>query len=220
MEHSNKTQNQSSEKQKVEQKKSKKERNKNNKKQNNPEQKIKEPSNQQKFEQANNLMSQRNYIKAEEIYLQLYNNSSAMSNQFLINLYNQLTLCYYNQMKYKKAVEIASTIILKYDNKNKKAYLIILNILYDLGEINKAFELEEKIFSLYKKPKDLEIFKNIFNLINLGKKEEDNKIERNIHFNRQKVILSFLNNGWLKWSIATSCLIFGGIIISKYLYKK
>ena len=44
--------------------------------------------------------------------------------------------------------------------------------------------------------------------------------ERNIHFNRQKIILSFLNNGWLKWSIATSCLIFGGIIISKYLYKK
>ena len=219
MESNNKNVNVFFEKQKSENKKSKKDL-KNNKRQNNQEPKIKEPSIQQKFEQANNLMIQRNYIKAEEIYLKLYNNSSTISNQFSINLYNQLALCYYNQIKFKKAVEIASTIILKYDNKNKKAYLLILKVLYDLGEINKAYELEEKIISLYKRPKDLEIFKNMFHLINLGKKEEENKIERDIYFKRQKIIMSILNNGWLKWTLATSTLVLGGFLITKFLYRK
>ena len=95
-----------------------------------------------------------------------------------------------------------------------------MKVLYDLGEINKAYELEEKIISLYKRPKDLEIFKNMFHLINLGKKEEENKIERDIYFKRQKIIMSILNNGWLKWTLATSTLVLGGFLISKFLYRK
>ena len=181
--------------------------------------KQKEPSNQQKIEEANNQMQNMNYEKAEEIYKSLYESCKNYSNQFVINLLNNCALCLYHQRKFEEAAQIASKIIFEYDNKNKRAYLMLLKILYAIKEYKKATELIEKLSTIFKKPKDFELFKGIIYKINCAiSEEEDNKL-RDIYYNKQKKVVDFLNNKWLHLSLCTLGTFIGGFALYKMIKK-
>ena len=105
--------------------------------------------------------------------------------------------------------------VFKYDNKNKKAFFLLINILFDMNEIEKCLLLQDKIINIFKRPKDIETFKNIFYKINMQKFEQ-NKIKiMDSNYKIEKKIIDFFNNDLVKWSIAIS-----GIIISGFLIKK
>ena len=181
--------------------------------------KQKEPSNQQKLEEANNQMQQMNYTKAEQEYKLLYENCSNYSNQFLINLLNNYSICLYNQGKYEESAQIATKIILEYDNRNKRAYLTILSILYNIKEYNKAVELIEKIYTIFKKPKDFEMFKGIINDINLAINEEEDNKQREIYYNREKKIIDLVHNKWVHFGLYGLGTFIGGCLLYKFIHK-
>lgn len=181
--------------------------------------KQKEPSNQQKLEEANNQMSQMNYAKAEEKYKSIYENCTNYSNQFIINLLNNYSLCLYHQRKFEEATKIASTIILEYDNKNKRAYLTLLNILYNIKEYKKATELVEKLLKIFKKPKDFELFRGVIYDINNAINEEEDNIQRENYYNKEKKILNFLHNDWAFYGLCTLGSILGGFILYRMIKK-
>ena len=139
------------------------------------EYKQKEPSNQQKLEEANSFMQQMNFIKAEKQYKSILETCGKSSSQFMINLLNNYSICLLNQRKFEESANLATKIILEYDNKNKRAYLTMLIILNNIKEYKKALELIERVNALFKKPKDIEYFKSIINDINnaIGEDEEN-----------------------------------------------
>ena len=181
--------------------------------------KQKEPSNQQKLEEANYQMQQMNYIKAEKQYKLIYENCSNYSNQFLINLLNNYALCLYHQRKYEEATQIASKIILEYDNKNKRAYLTILSILCNIKEYKKAEELIEKMNTIFKKPKDFELFKGIINDINNALNEEEDNKQRNVYYNREKKIIDLVNNKWIHFGMYSLGTFIGACLLYKFISK-
>ena len=179
----------------------------------------KEPSNQQKLEDANNQMQQMNYSKAEILYKSIYDNCSNYSNQFLMNLLNNYALCLYHQRKFEEATQIATKIILEYDNKNKRAYLTILFVLYSIKEFKKAAELIDKINILFKKPKDYEFFKGIINDINNAVNEEEDNNQRDIYYQREKKIIDLINNKWIYYGIYSVGTFIGGCLLYKLINK-
>ena len=181
--------------------------------------KQKEPSNQQKLEDANYQMQQMNYNKAEKIYKLIYENCSNYSNQFLMNLLNNYALCLYHQRKFEEATEIATKIILEYDNKNKRAYLTILYVLYSIKEYRKAGELIEKINTIFKKPKDFEMFKGIVNDINNAINEEEDNKQRDVYYQREKKIIDLVNNKWINWGMYSLGTFIGGCLLYKLISK-
>lgn len=181
--------------------------------------KQKEPSNQQKLEEANYQMQQMNYIIAEKQYKLIYENCSNYSNQFLINLLNNYAICLYHQRKYEKATQIASKIILDYDNKNKRAYLTILSILCNIKEYKKAQELIDKINTIFKKPKDFELFKGIINDINNALNEEEDNKQRNIYYNREKKIIDLVHNKWAHLGMYSIGTFIGACLLYKFISK-
>ena len=181
--------------------------------------KQKEPSNQQKLEDANYQMQQMNYVLAEKQYKLIYENCSNYSNQFLINLLNNYALCLYHQRKYEEATQIASKIILEYDNKNKRAYLTILSILCNIKEYKKAQELIEKINAIFKKPKDVELFKGIINDINNALNEEEDNKQRNIYYNREKKIIDLVHNKWVHLGMYSLGTFVGACLLYKFVSK-
>ena len=181
--------------------------------------KQKEPSNQQRLEDANYQMQQMNYSHAEKIYKLIYENCSNYSNQFLMNLLNNYALCLYHQRKFEEATEIATKIILEYDNKNKRAYLTILYVLYSIKEYRKAGELIEKINTIFKKPKDFEMFKGIVNDINNAINEEEDNKQRDVYYQREKKIIDLVNNKWINWGMYSLGTFIGGCLLYKLISK-
>ena len=148
--------------------------------------KQKEPSNQQKLEEANLNMQQMNFIKAEKQYKSILENCGNSSSQFMINLLNNYSICLLNQRKFEESANFATKIILEYDNKNKRAYLTMLIILYNIKEYKKALELIDRINIIFKKAKDIDYFKSTINDINNAVNEdEDNKL-REIYYKKKK----------------------------------
>ena len=85
-------------------------------------------------------MQQMNFIKAEKQYKSILENCGNYSSQFMINLLNNYSICLLNQRKFEESANYATKIILEYDNKNKRAYLTMLIILYNIKEYKKALE--------------------------------------------------------------------------------
>ena len=164
-------------------------------------------------------MQQMNFNKAEMQYKLIYDNCSNYSNQFLINLLNNYSLCLYHQRKFEEATQIASKIILEYDNKNKRAYLTILTILYNIKEYHKAAELIEKINTIFKKTKDFEFFKGIINDINNAINEEEDNKQRDIYYNREKKIIDLVHNKWIHLGMYSLGTFIGGCLIYKFISK-
>ena len=191
----------------------------NNNQENFSSNKQKGPSNQQKLEEANYQMQQMNYSLAEKQYKIIYENCSNYSNQFLINLLNNYSLCLYHQRKFEDSAEIATKIILEYDNKNKRAYLTMLNILYSIKEYKKAGELIDKINIIFKKVKDFEYFKGIINDINNAINEEEDNKQRDIYYNREKKIIDLIHNKWINLAMYSLGTFIGGVLIYKFVSK-
>ena len=179
----------------------------------------KEPSNQQKLEDANYQMQQMNFEVAEKQYKLIYENCSNYSNQFLMNLLNNYSICLYNQRKFEESAEIATKIILEYDNKNKRAYLTLLSILYSIKEYKKAVELIDKINTIFKKPKDFEIFRSIINDINNAINEEEDNKQRDIYYNREKKIIDLVHNKWIHFGLYSLGTFIGGCMLYKFISK-
>ena len=182
--------------------------------------KQKEPSNQQKLEEANSCMQQMNFIKAERQYKSIYENSENYSSQFMINLLNNYSICLLNQRKFEESANLATKIILEHDNKNKRAYLTLLTILYNIKEYKKASELIERVNLLFKKAKDIEYFKSIINdITNASNEEEENKM-REIYFNKEKKIVDLINNKWIHIGMYSLGTFLGGCILYKVISNK
>ena len=179
----------------------------------------KEPSNQQKLEDANYQMQQMNFEIAEKQYKLIYENCSNYSNQFLMNLLNNYSICLYSQRKFEESAEIATKIILEYDNKNKRAYLTLLYILYSIKEYKKAVELIDKINTIFKKPKDFEIFRSVINDINNAINEEEDNKQRDIYYNREKKIIDLIHNKWIHFGLYSLGTFIGGCMLYKFISK-
>ena len=182
--------------------------------------KQKEPSNQQKLEEANSFMTQMNFIKAEKQYKSIYENSENASSQFMINLLNNYSICLLNQRKFEESASLATKIILEYDNKNKRAYLTLLIILYNIKEYKKAMELIERVNLLFTKAKDIDYFKSIINdITNATNEEEENKM-REIYYNKEKKIVDFANNKWIHIGLYGLGTFIGGCLLYKIITNK
>ncbi len=160
-----------------------------------------------------------NYNKAEKLYKSIYDNCSNYSNQFLMNLLNNYALCLYHQRKFEEATQIATKIILEYDNKNKRAYLTVLSVLYSIKEYKKAAELIDKINIIFKKPKDFELFKGIINDINNAINEEEDNKQRDIYYQREKKIIDLVINKWIHYGMYGLGTFIGGCLLYKFISK-
>ena len=182
--------------------------------------KQKEPSNQQKLEEANSYMQQMNFIKAEKQYKSILENCGNYSSQFMINLLNNYSICLLNQRKFEESATNATKIILEFDNKNKRAYLTMLIILYNIKEYKKALELIERVNTLFKKPKDIEYFKSIINDINSAVNEDEDNKMREIYFNKEKKIVDLINNKWIHVAMYSIGTFLGGCMLFKLISNK
>ena len=182
--------------------------------------KQKEPSNQQKLEEANSFMTQMNFVKAEKQYKSIYENSENASSQFMINLLNNYSICLLNQRKFEESASLATKIILEYDNKNKRAYLTLLIILYNIKEYKKAKELIERVNLLFTKAKDIDYFKSIINDITTATNEEEENKMREIYYNKEKKIVDFINNKWIHIGLYSLGTFIGGCLLYKIITNK
>ena len=182
--------------------------------------KQKEPSNQQKLEEANAYMQQMNFIKAEKQYKSILENCGNYSSQFMINLLNNYSICLLNQRKFEESANYATKIILEYDNKNKRAYLTMLIILYNIKEYKKALELIERINTLFKKPKDIEYFRSIINDINNAMNEDEDNKMREVYYNKEKKIVDLINNKWMHVGMYSIGTFLAGYMLFKIISNK
>jgi tetratricopeptide (TPR) repeat protein len=164
-------------------------------------------------------MTQMNFVKAEKQYKSIYENSENASSQFMINLLNNYSICLLNQRKFEESASLATKIILEYDNKNKRAYLTILSILCNIKEYKKAEELIEKMNTIFKKPKDFELFKGIINDINNALNEEEDNKQRNVYYNREKKIIDLVNNKWIHFGMYSLGTFIGACLLYKFISK-
>ena len=182
--------------------------------------KQKEPSNQQKLEEANAYMQQMNFIKAEKQYKSILENCGNYSSQFMINLFNNYSICLLNQRKFEESGNYATKIILEYDNKNKRAYLTMLIILYNIKEYKKALELIERVNTLFKKPKDIEYFRSIINDINNAMNEDEDNKMREVYYNKEKKIVDLINNKWMHVGMYSIGTFLAGYMLFKIISNK
>ena len=94
-------------------------------------------------------------------------------------------------MKYEEATKYLYEIIVNYDNKNKKAYLLLLQILYDINEYNRAKLLIAKIYKMFTNENDLNEFKEIDKDVDSCIKRINNNIQRQFYYNAEKEIAKF-----------------------------
>ena len=164
-----------------------------------------------------NDFKEKNYQKVEENYKLLFEDKNIENLDFikekinLIELLNNYALVLYNQMKYELSSKILFKIIVNYDNKNKEAYLLLLRILCDINEYQKANLLMEKI---YKIMNTTEEFGEISKEIESNLKIKTNNIKREFYCNAQKNIFHLKKQlhffYWCFYSI-------GALIIGHYL---
>ena len=161
-----------------------------------------------------------NFIKAEKQYKSILETCGKSSNQFMINLLNNYSICLLNQRKFEESANLATKIILEYDNKNKRAYLTMLIILYNIKEYKKATELIDRVNILFKKPKDLEYFKSVINDINNAINEDEENKMREINYNKEKKIVDLINNKWIHVGLYSIGTFLGGCILYKLISNK
>ena len=165
--------------------------------------------------------SDKNYQKVEENCKLIFNDKNIESLENInkeiniIELLNNYAVSLYEQMKYEPAAKILFKIIIKYDNKNKEAYLLFLRILCDINEYQKANLLIEKVNKIMNN-NDLEEFNEIGKEIESELKIKNNNIKRQYYFNAQKDIFRLQKQlyffYWIFYSIAA-------LIVGNYLSK-
>jgi hypothetical protein len=172
------------------------------------------------FEEANNNYTSKNHEKAEELYNDILNkkNELNLSKENLLDLYLNIAKNYYEQLKYNESINYLSNIIIKLDMNNKEAYLIILNILYDLNEYDRAERLIEKIKKRFNN-EEIKYFEKIFDFINEGINEENDKKEIEKNYKSQKFNLSLKENKYIQFLFFLSLILILYMInyIGKYL---
>ena len=164
-----------------------------------------------------NDFKEKNYQKVEDNYKLLFedknieNLDNIKEKINLIELLNNYALVLYNQMKYELSSKILFKIIVNYDNKNKEAYLLLLRILCDINEYQKANLLMEKINKIMNTTEE---FGEISKEIESNLKIKANNIKREFYCNAQKNIFHLKKQlhffYWCFYSI-------GALIIGHYL---
>ena len=164
-----------------------------------------------------NDFKEKNYQKVEDNYKLLFedknieNLDNIKEKINLIELLNNYALVLYNQMKYELSTKILFKIIVNYDNKNKEAYLLLLRILCDINEYQKANLLMEKINKIMNTTEE---FGEISKEIESNLKIKTNNIKREFYCNAQKNIFHLKKQlhffYWCFYSI-------GALIIGHYL---
>ena len=172
------------------------------------------------FEEANNNYTSKNHEKAEELYNNILNkkNEFNLSKENLLDLYLNIAKNYYEQLKYNESINYLSNIIIKLDMNNKEAYLIILNILYDLNEYDRAERLIEKIKKRFNN-EEIKYFEKIFDSLNEAINEENDKKEIEKNYKSQKFNLSLKENKYIQFLFFLSLFLILYMInfIGKYL---
>ena len=162
---------------------------------------------------------EKNYQKVEDNYKLIFEEKKIESIDNinkeinLIEILNNYALVLYYQMKYEPSVKILFKIIVNYDNKNKDAYLLLLKILCDINEYQKASLLLEKVNKIMNNTEEFEqISKNIESNIKI----KNNNIKREFYCNAQKEIFQLKKQlhffYWCFYSIIV-------LIIGNYLSK-
>ena len=177
------------------------------------------------LDQIKKDIKEKNYQKAEDNFKLMFEEKNIESLQDInketnmIELLNNYALILYHQMKYESATKNLFKIIVNYDNKNKEAYLLLLKILFDINEYEKANLLLEKVNKIMNN-NDMEEFNDIGEEIQKKIKIKNNNIKRQYYFNAQKDIfllkkqLHFFN--WIFYSIGALII---GHILSKIFLK-
>ena len=132
----------------------------------------------------------------------------------IIEILNNYALALYYQMKYEPATKILFKIIVNYDNKNKDAYLLLLKILCDINEYQKANLLLEKVNKIMNSTEE---FEKISKDIESNIKIRNNNIKREFYCNAQKEIFQLKKKlhffYWCLYSVIV-------LILGHYLSKK
>ena len=134
---------------------------------------------------------EKNYKKVEDYYKLIFEeknveNIDNINKEInIIEILNNYALALYYQMKYEPATKILFKIIVNYDNKNKDAYLLLLKILCDINEYQKANLLLEKVNKIMN---NTEEFEQINKIIESNIKIRNNNIKREFYCNAQKEI--------------------------------
>ena len=171
---------------------------------------------------ANDDLTEKNYKNAEEKFRLIYeakdkNDFKEITEQMTDILYNY-SLCLYYQMKYEEATKYLYEIIVNYDNKNKKAYLLLLQILYDINEYNRAKLLIAKIYKMFTNENDLNEFKEIDKEVDSCINRNKNNIKRQFYYNAEKEIVKFRKSlEFFYWCFYSICALVAGHYLSKLL---
>ena len=173
------------------------------------------------MKEANEDMQNKNYQKAEEKYNLIIEekNKEVLENikDNMIDILNNYALSFYYQMKYEQAAKILYNIIINYDNKNTKAYILLVKILCDINEYNKARLLIDKINKILKLNEEESSEINEFiEVIEKYFKRKNNNIQRQFYFNKEKEIFNFRKKlNFFYWYFYS----FVALIIGHYLSK-
>jgi tetratricopeptide (TPR) repeat protein len=163
---------------------------------------------------------EKNYQKVEDNYKLIFEekkieNIDNINKEInMIEILNNYALVLYYQMKYEPSVKILFKIIVNYDNKNKDAYLLLLKILCDINEYQKASLLLEKVNKIMNNTEEFEqISKNLESNIKI----KNNNIKREFYCNAQKEIFQLKKKlhffYWCFYSVIV-------LILGHYLSKK
>ena len=162
---------------------------------------------------------EKNYKKVEDNYKLIFEeknveNIDNINKEInMIEILNNYAMALYHQMKYEPSAKILFKIIVNYDNKNKDAYLLLLKILCDINEYQKANLLLEKVNKIMN---NTEEFEQINKIIESNIKIRNNNIKREFYCNAQKEIFHLKNQlhffNWCFYSIIV-------LILGHYLSK-
>ena len=162
---------------------------------------------------------EKNYKKVEDNYKLIFEEKNAENIDNInkeinmIEILNNYAMALYHQMKYEPSAKILFKIIVNYDNKNKDAYLLLLKILCDINEYQKANLLLEKVNKIMN---NTEEFEQINKIIESNIKIRNNNIKREFYCNAQKEIFHLKNQlhffNWCFYSIIV-------LILGHYLSK-
>ena len=173
------------------------------------------------MKEANEDMQNKNYQKAEEKYNLIIEekNKEVLENikDNMIDILNNYALSFYYQMKYEQSAKILYNIIINYDNKNTKAYILLVKILCDINEYNKARLLIDKINKILKlNDEDSSEINEFIEVIEKYFKRKNNNIQRQFYFNKEKEIFNFRKKlNFFYWCFYS----FAALIIGHYLSK-
>lgn len=172
---------------------------------------------------SNDDMAEKNYKNAEEKFRLLYeakdkNEVKEIIIEQMSDILYNYSLCLYYQMKYEEATKYLYEIIINYDNKNKKAYLLLAQILYDINEYNRAKLLIAKVYKIFNNENDLNEFKEIDKDADSCIKRNNNNIKRQFYYNAEKEIVNFRKSlEFFYWCFYSICALVAGHYLSKLL---